>query len=71
MGFAGGDLSFLTKGAPTLLRQLRNNRNKVEHEPDAGVDLNDIRYLYQAHLGIGRRGVIPELVRLLNENNRA
>ena len=66
LGFAGGDLRFLTQDAPTLLRQLRNNRNKVEHEPGAGVNLNVIKDIYRAHLGIGRRGVIPELMRLLS-----
>ena len=65
LGFAREDLTFLSKDVPTLLRNLRHNRNKVEHEPDSGVDLNDIKDLYRAYLGIGRRGVIPELVRLL------
>ena len=65
LGFASEDLTFLSKEVPTLLRNLRHNRNKVEHEPDSIVDLNDIRYLYRAFLGISRRGVIPELVRLL------
>ena len=41
------------------------NRNRVEHEPNSGVALNDVRNLYRAYLGIGRQGVIPELVRLL------
>ena len=66
LGFAGKDLRFLTEGAPTLLRQLRNNRNKVEHEPTPGVAPHDVRNLYRAYLGIGRRGVIPELMRLLS-----
>ena len=65
LGFASEDLKFLSKDVPTLLWKLRHNRNKVEHEPDAVVDLNDIRDLYRAFLGLGRRGVIPELVRLL------
>ena len=65
LGFSSEDLKFLSEDVPTFLRNLRHNRNKVEHEPDAVVALNDIRDLYQAYLGIGRRGVIPELVRLL------
>ena len=65
LGFSSEDLKFLSRDVPTLLRKLRHNRNKVEHEPDSGVNLNDIRGLYRAYLGIGRRGVIPELVRLL------
>ena len=70
LGLAGEDLKFLSKDVPTLLRKLRDNRNKVEHEPDSGVDLNDIRDLYLAYLGIGRRGVIPELVRLLGRASK-
>lgn len=65
IGLRGNEVRFLSKKVPTLLRNLRNNRNKVEHEPNARVTLNDIRELYRAYLGIGRRGVIPELVRLL------
>ncbi len=65
LGFSSEDLKFLSRDVPTLLRKLRHNRNKVEHEPNSGVNLNDIRGLYRAYLGIGRRGVIPELVRLL------
>ena len=58
LAIRGEDRKFLSKDVPMLLRQLRNNRNKVEHEPDSRVDLNDIRDLYRAYLGIGRRGVI-------------
>ena len=65
LGLASKDLKFLSKDVPTLLRKLRHGRNKVEHEPDSGVDPNEIRDLYRAYLGIGRRGVLPELVHLL------
>ena len=67
LGIAGEDLKFLSKDVPRLLWKLRHNRNKVEHVPDSGVDLNDVRDLYRAYLGIGRQGVIPELVRLLGK----
>lgn len=67
--FASEDLKFLSEDVPTLLRSLRRNRNKVEHEPDSGVDLNHIRDLYRAYLGIGRQGVIPEMVRLLGRTS--
>ena len=70
LGLAGEDLRFILDDVPTLLRDLRHNRNRVEHEPDAGVALNDIRGLYRAYLGIGRRGVIPELVRLLGRESK-
>ena len=68
-GFSREDLKFLSRDVPMLLRELRHNRNKVEHEPNPRVDLNDIRDLYRAYLGIGRRGVIPELVRLLGRES--
>ena len=70
LGFADKDLKFLSRDVPTLLQNLRKNRNRVEHEPDSGVALNDVRNLYQAYLGIGRRGLIPELVRLLGKVSR-
>ena len=65
LGLGRKDLRYLSKRIPTLLRYLRHNRNKVEHEPSACVDLNEVRDIYRAYLGIGRRGVIPEIVRLL------
>ena len=65
LAIEGEDRKFLSKDVPMLLCQLRNNRNQVEHEPDSRVDLNDIKDLYRAYIGIGRRGVINELVRLL------
>ena len=65
LGFASEDLQFILEDVPTLLRNLRHNRNRVEHEPNSGVALNDVRNLYRAYLGIGRQGVIPELARLL------
>ena len=65
-GVAREDLRFMSQDLPTLLRDLRDNRNRVEHEPDSGVAPHVVRDLYRAYLGIGRRGVIPELVRLLS-----
>lgn len=66
LGIEGEDLTFVSKRVPALLRQLRRNRNRVEHEPDAGLDPDEVRNLYRAYLGIGRRGVIPEILHLLS-----
>ena len=66
LGIEGDDLDFLTNKAQQHFRSLRDARNRVEHEPHSGVSPNDIRTLYRASLGIGCRGILPELVRLLN-----
>ena len=67
---ADEDLKFMSKHVPTLLRNLRDHRNRVEHEPNSGIALNDVRNLYRAYLGLGCRGVIPELVRLLDRTSK-
>lgn len=64
LGITTGDRSFLTR-ACRHLRHLRDVRNKVEHEPDSSVETDEIRKLYADFLGIGCRGVLPELVRIL------
>ena len=66
LGIEGDDLDFLTNKAQRHFRGLRDARNKVEHEPDSNVTPSDIRKLYRASLGIGCRGILPELVRLLS-----
>ena len=61
------DVRFLTKDNRTTkhLQTLRDTRNAAEHEPGDTVDPQTVRQLYAESLGIGRRGVLPELVRLL------
>ena len=63
---AGQDIEFLTKDAPKHFRNLRDARNKVEHEPGSSVTPSDVRNLYRMSLGIGCRGMLPEMVRLLS-----
>ena len=63
---AGQDIEFLTKEAPEHFRNLRDARNKVEHEPGSSVTPSDVRNLYRMSLGIGCRGMLPEMVRLLS-----
>ena len=67
LGMSDGDVKFLTDDNRTTkhLQALQRTRNSAEHEPGDTVDPQTIRQLYAESLGIGRRGVLPELVRLL------
>ena len=66
LGIADQDIDFLTKEARRHFWNLRDARNKVEHEPGSSVTPSDVRNLYRTSLGIGCRGMLPELVRLLS-----
>ena len=65
LGIASEDIGFLMNEVRRHLKVLRDARNRVEHEPGSGVTPTDIRNLYKESLGIGSRGVLPELIRLL------
>ena len=60
-------MDFLTKEKRTAdyLQRLQRARNPAEHEPDYAPDSAEIRALYAESLGIGRKGVLPEMLRLL------
>ena len=60
------DVKFLTTDLSQHLWELRDRRNKAEHEPDPGVALSDIKRIYRASLGKGRRGILPSLVCMLS-----
>ena len=67
LGMSDDDVQFLTKENRTTkhLQALQRTRNAAEHEPGDTVDPRTVRQLYAESLGIGRKGVLPELVRLL------
>ena len=67
LGMSDDDVRFLTHENRTTqhFQKLQRARNAAEHEPGDTVDPQTIRQLYAESLGIGRRGVLPELVRLL------
>ena len=50
---------------------LRAARNAAEHNPGHEADLAKIRGIYAEAVGIGRKGVLPELARLLGRGRRA
>ena len=60
-------IRFLTKEkqAAGYLQRLRRERNRQEHEQGYASDPAVIRALYAEALGIGRKGVLPEMLRLL------
>lgn len=58
------------KDAANSLRRLRQARNAAEHNPDHEANLAKIRDLYAEAVGIGRKGVLPELARLLGKGRR-
>ena len=72
LDLSSDDMRFLTKDNRTTkhLQTIRDARNAAEHEPGDTVDPQTVRQLYTESLGIGRRGVLPELVRLLAKDRR-
>lgn len=69
LGMPDDNVQLLTnpKRATRDLRELQRVRNRAEHEPRAAIGAAEARSLYAKFLGIGRKGVLPELVRVLNE----
>ncbi len=67
LGLSDNNVRFLTKDKRTVknLKTLRDLRNKAEHNPNPAVGPDRIRAIYAQFLGIGRQGVLPELLRLL------
>lgn len=58
-------LEFIRQQAAKRLGRLRRARNAAEHEPGHEADHAALRDLYAEAVGIGRKGVLPELARLL------
>ena len=58
-------LEFIRQQAAKRLGRLRRARNAAEHEPGHEADHAALRDIYAEAVGIGRKGVLPELARLL------
>ena len=59
-----GEVQFMSEELPVAMRQLRYARNIAEHEMGRSVPGEQIEELYKKFLGIGRLGILPELVRV-------
>ena len=57
-------LIFLTENLPAAMRQLADNRGKAEHDTGASTPSELIESIYQLFLGVGRRGILPELAQI-------
>lgn len=62
---------FLTQTLPNNLDQLRSARNLAEHEICHKTLRDTVESYYKGFLGIGQRGTLPELVRILREMKRS
>lgn len=60
-------LRFIKQQASKHLERLRRARNAAEHDPGHEADPAVVRRRYAESVGIGRKGVLPELARLLGE----
>ncbi len=67
IGLEKDAIDYLTKQGrmPKQIQQLQRERNKIMHEPGYTPDPHAIRALYAEALGVGRKGVLPEMLRLL------
>lgn len=57
-------LVFLTEDLPAAMRQLADNRGKAEHDMGHSTPSEVMESTYQLFLGIGRKGVLPELAQI-------
>lgn len=65
VGLDKDGLRFIKQQAVKTLKRLRIARNAAEHEPGHEADPVALRDLYAEAVGVGRKGVLPELARLL------
>ena len=72
LGLSDDDVRFLTRENRTTkhLQTLQRTRNTAEHEPGSAISPSEVRDLYAESLGIGRKGILPELLRLLAPGKR-
>ena len=62
-GLGQADGEFIAESLPIALRQLVPNRND-EHIPKVVIPIETVEDYFKAFLGIGKRGVLPELARI-------
>ena len=58
------DIEFLTRGLPGKLDRLRSRRNSAEHATEEPWRRDEIRPFFHEFMGIGQRGVLPDLARI-------
>ena len=58
------DIEFLTRELPRKLDRLRSRRNSAEHATEEQWRRDEIRPFFHEFMGIGQRGVLPELARI-------
>jgi len=58
------DVAFLREDLPSAMRQLANARGAAEHDTGNSTSTDIIESSYQLFLGIGRKGILPELARI-------
>ena len=63
-GLGQDDEEFMVESLPIALRQLVDHRNRAEHETGSSTPREVITDCYRTFLGIGKRGVLPELARI-------
>ena len=63
-GLGQNDEEFMVESLPIALRQLVDHRNRAEHETGSSTPREVITDCYRTFLGIGKRGVLPELARI-------
>ena len=61
---ADGEIRFMTEDLPASMRNLADARNPAEHDTGASIPMALVESAYQLFLGIGRKGVLPELARI-------
>ena len=61
---AAKDVQLLRVELPNLLGQLADRRNPAEHETGSSTPRGVVDDCYKTFLGIGKRGVLPELARI-------
>ena len=57
----GKDVQFLRENLPSVIRQLIDRRNPAEHETGSTIPHETVDDCFKTYLGIGKRGVLPEL----------
>ncbi len=62
--FTEDEIEFLTENLPVSMRRLTDARNSAEHETGTSAPPELVRSAYQLFIGIGRKGVLPQLARI-------
>ena len=66
LGLKDSDEQFITRRGVKHFWRLSRSRNVAEHEHERTPGRKEVDALYAETVGIGQRGVLPELVRLLS-----